>query len=174
VKPQIIQLRAQRPRRWQFCLPVSFLLDQLPTKFLRRQPRVQTPIPKLRVRLTESFGDVLNVDEQLRQLFLRTRSPAGRKSVATSDARLQLVHPFANRHATPAKFRFGLSLSTISQRPHRPRHEKPTLRAAKRSCGLHDIGFEPFRDFHVFAPSLRKRQYTDTAESWDIYFFPSP
>jgi hypothetical protein len=161
VKPQIIELRAQRPRCWQFRRLVSFLLDQLPAKLLRRQPRVQTPIPKLRVRLTEPLGDVLDVGEQIRQLFLGTRSTTGRKGVATNNARPQLVHPFANRHAIPAKLSFGPSLSAISQGPDRPRQEKPTLRATKRSCRFDDIGFEPIREFHVVAPSKRKKQYTN-------------
>jgi hypothetical protein len=161
MKPKVVELRSQGSRRRQFNGLVSFLLDQLPAKLLRRQTRVQTPIPKLRVRLTEPFGDVLDVGEQIRQLFLGTRSTTGRKGVATNNARPQLVHPFANRHTIPAKLSFGSSLSAVSQGLDRARQEKPTLRTTKRSCRFDDIGFEPIREFHVVAPSKRKKQYTN-------------
>ena len=111
--------------------------------------------------LTEPFGDVLDVGEQIRPFFLGTRSTTGRKGVATNNARPQLVHPFANRHTISAKFNFGPSLSALSQRLDRPRQEKPTLRTTKRSCRFDDIGFEPIREFHVVAPSKRKKQYTN-------------
>jgi len=161
MKPKVVELRSQGSRRRQFNGLVSFLLDQLPAKLLRRQPRIQTPIPKLRVRLTEPFGDVLDVGEQIRQFFLGTRSTTGRQGVATTNARPQLVHPLANRHAIPAKLRFGPSLSALSQGLDRPRQEKPTLRTTKRSCRFDDVGYEPIREFHVVAPSTRKKQYTN-------------
>jgi hypothetical protein len=72
VESQIIELRSQGACRWQFRRRVPFLVDQLPPKLFRRQSRVQTPGPKLWVRLTESLGDVLNVRQQIRQTLLGT------------------------------------------------------------------------------------------------------
>jgi len=66
VKPKVVELRSQGSRRRQFSSLVSFLLDQLPTKFLCRQSGIQTPIPKLRIRLTEAFGNVSDVVQQIR------------------------------------------------------------------------------------------------------------
>jgi hypothetical protein len=137
------------------------VVDQLSAKLFRGQSGVQPPRPKLRVRLTESLGNVLNVREQLRQMLLGTRSTSGAKGVATGDARSEFVHPFANRDAVPPELSLSPPLSAASQRSHGACHEQPTLDSAQRFPRFDDVAFEPIREFHDLAPSTWKKQYTN-------------
>jgi hypothetical protein len=171
VKPEVIEFRPQRPWGRQVHRLVTFLRDQLLPKFFRRQARVHSPRPKLGIGLAESFGNVANVREQVRQVFLDPRSPSRCKRVAAGDAGLQLVHPFTNRGTAPSEFGLGLPLPAISQGLHGPRHEKPPLGSVQRSCRFDDVGFEPIREFHGVAPSTRKKQYTNPGRFLGYLFF---
>jgi len=154
VKSQVVQLRPQGSRRRQFRGLISFLLDQLPTKFLRRQLGIQTPIAKLGIRLTETLGDVSDVVQQTGQLFFRTRPPTQRYGIATGDPGPQFVHSFANRNTAPTKLRFGAALSATSERLRRSSHEQPTFVPSQHLGRFDNVGFEPVREFHDFAPSI--------------------
>jgi len=160
VKPQIIELRAQRSRGRQRRRRVALVGDQLSAKFFRGQSRVHPPRPKLRVRLTETLGDVPNIREQLRQMLLGTPSASGAKGIAAGDARAEFVHPLANRDAVPAELFLSPTLSADSQGAHGARHEKPTLDAAQRFPRFDDVVLEPIREFHDLAPSFAKKQYS--------------
>jgi len=129
------------------------VVDQLSAQFFRGESRVQPPRPKLRIRLTESLGDVLDVREQIRQMFLGTQSTSGGKGITTADARSEFVHPFANRDAIPPKLFLSPPLSADSQRLHGACDEQPTLDSAQRFPRCHNVVFEPIREFHDLAPS---------------------
>src|SRR5271156_4662862 len=159
MKPKVVEFGSQGSRRRQFNGLVSLLRDQLPAKLLRRQPRVRTPIPKLRVRLTETLGNVSDVVQQIRQLFIRPRpSPPG-KGIATGDSRTQFVHALANRNTAPTEIRLGTALATLTQRLRRPSHEEPAFVAAQHLGSFDNVGPELFRELHDRAPSMRKKHY---------------
>jgi len=150
------------------------VLNQLSAQLFRGQSRVQPPRPKLRVCLTESLGDILNIREQLRQMLLGTQSASGAKGVATGDARLQFVHPFANRDAVPPELLLSPPLSAASQGAHgramnsrrwTPRNVFPvsTMLLVNPSVSSMSLLLQ-----------LGRSNIPVTAEIWDTYLFPGP
>jgi hypothetical protein len=146
------------------------VVDELSAQLFRGQSRVQPPRPKLRVRLTESLGDILNIRKQLRQMLLGTQSAAGAKGVATGNARSEFVHPFANGDAAPPERLLSPPLSAASQGSHGPCHEQPTLDSAQRFPSFDDIVCEPIREFHELAPSTWKKQHTSYCRNLGYLF----
>jgi hypothetical protein len=146
------------------------VVNQLSAQFFRSESRVQPPRPKLRIRLTESLGDVLNIREQLRQMLLGTPSTSGGKGIATADARSEFVHPFANRDTIPPKLFLSPPLSADSQGLHGARQKQPTLDSAQRFPRFDDVVFEPIREFHDLAPSPWKKQHTNHCRNLGYLF----
>jgi hypothetical protein len=149
---QLIRLDSNCLCTGQRLLAIALLLDQLLSDLCGGQTRVQAGGPKRRVGLTLHLGKGTDILQQVRQTFLRSFPPTGRKIIQSFQATVQFVLPLANRPTIPAQFHLRAPLPTFSKHLGHMRHKNTAGAAGQPISSLDKKLFQFLRQFHRFPP----------------------